>query len=122
MMRRLDLDAERLQRVHHVLANLNPLVASEIKVASAVMRRAGWLPVCSNLKEEELQLWTHIHLVSELLRARNLSLQHAARIASERFACWQDHVADHARRSGAALRGCPRENSPCAHVGAQQLI
>ena len=122
MVRGFNLDAEQLQRIHHVLANLNPLITAEVKVTRAVMRRVGGLPLLVHLKQEELQLWAHVHFVAELRRALHLAAQHAARITGERFARWQHHVADHACGAGAALRWCPRQDAPGAHVGAQQLI
>ncbi len=88
MVRRLNLDAEQLQRIDHVLANLNALITAEVKVARTVMRCVGRLPLLVHFKEEELQLWAHVHLVSELRRALHLAAQDAARIAREQFTAW----------------------------------
>ena len=122
VVRRLDLDAERLERIHHVLADLDPLVVGEVEVARTVMRCARRLAVGADLEEEELQLRAHVDLVAELRGALHLATQHAARIAGKRLAVRQHHVADDARGARAALRRQPRQHAPRVHVGAQQLI
>ena len=114
--------AERLERIHHVLADLDPLVVGEVEVARAVVWRARRLAVGADLEEEELQLRAHVHLVAELCGALHLATQHAARIAGKRLAVRQHHVADDARGTRAALRRQPRQHAPRVHVGAQQLI
>ena len=122
MVRRLNLDTEQLQRLHHVLANLNPLIAAEIKIAGTVVRRARWLPVRTNLKQEEFKFWAHVHLVAELGGSLHLPAQHATWVSSKWFAVRQHHIADHPRGPCATLGWRPREDAPRAHVRAQQLI
>ena len=122
VVRGFNLDAERLKRVDHVLAHFDALVTSEVKVTGLVVRLGHWVPVGAVLKEEELQLWSHVHLVAELRRALNLAAQCTTWVASEWRTVRKKHIADHARRAGTALGGSPRQNAPRIHVGSQHLI
>ena len=74
-MRGFNLDAERLEGVDHVLANFNALIAREVEVAGLVVRLGHWVTIGAVLKEEELQLWPHVHLVAELRCALDLAAQ-----------------------------------------------
>ena len=80
VVRSFDLDAERLEGVDHVLAHFDSLVTGEVEVASLIVRLGGWVPIGAVLKEEELQLWSHVHLVAELLCALDLAAQCTTRI------------------------------------------
>ena len=84
MVCRFNLDAERLKGIDHVLAHLNALVTSEVKVAGLVVRLGDWVPVGAVLKEEELQLWPHVHLVAKFCSALNLAAQRTTRVTGKR--------------------------------------
>ena len=75
MVRSFNLDAERLKCVDHVLAHFDSLVTSEVKVTGLVVRLGHWVTIGAVLKEEELQLWSHVHLVAELCSALDLAAQ-----------------------------------------------
>ena len=122
VVRGFNLDAERLKGVDHILTHVNALIASEVKVARLVMRLGHWMTIGAVLKEEELQLWSHVHLVAELCGALDLATQYAARIAGKWRAIREEHVADHACRARATLGGSPRQNAPGIHVGSQHLV
>ena len=71
VVRRLDLDAERLERVDHVLADLLGEVGREVEVAGLVVRQRLDRAVVAAPEQEELQLRAGVDDVAELFaRAR----------------------------------------------------
>ena len=75
VVRGFNFDAECLKCVDHVLTHLNALIAREVEVAGLVVRLSHWVTIGAVLKEEELELWSHVHLVAELRGALDLAAQ-----------------------------------------------
>ena len=82
----LDLDPERLEGIHHVLADLLGEVGREVEVAGLVVRQRLDLAVLAAPEEEELELGAGVDDVAQLLRPLDLAAQHEARVAGERLA------------------------------------
>ncbi len=80
-----DADAERLQRVDHVLADVRAKVGREVEVAGVVVRQRLDLAVLVLAEEEELELRAGVPDETELAGAIQLALQDAARVTGERL-------------------------------------
>ena len=83
---RLDADAERLERVDHVLADLLGEVGREVEVAGLVVRQRLDRAVVGAAEQEELELRADVDDVAQLLRPLDLAAQDVARVADERLA------------------------------------
>ena len=102
VVRRLDLDPERLEVVHHLFADLGTQVLGEVEVAGGVVgQRLD--AVRGAPQEEELQLGSRVQDVAELLGLLELPTKHPARIAGERIAVGGEDITDDARRAGGQL-------------------
>ena len=84
VVRRLDADAERLERIDHVLADLLGEVGREVEVAGLVVRQRRDAAVVVPAEEEELQLRAGVHDVAELAALARPGGEHAARVARRR--------------------------------------
>ena len=121
VMRRLHLEPHLLERRHDRASRLLATVhRRQVEVSAHVMRRRRCRAVGGRLEQEELRLHAGVHHVPLFRRACDLSLEHAARIAEERFAFRRRHVADHTRH--ARRRIAPREDPERAEVGHQQHV
>ena len=118
----LDLDPERLQRVHHVLADLLGEVGGEVEVAGLVVREWGDPAIVVTAEQEELELGAGVHHIAEAARALDLVAQHAARVTDEGLAAGREHVADDPGRTARPRRLLPRDLDEGGHVGHQVLI
>ena len=119
---RLDPDPERLEGVHHVLADLLGEVGREVEVAGEVVRERGDLAVVVAPEEEELELGAHVDDVAELLGALDLPAQDEPRVADERLAARREDVADHPGGAARAVAALPRDLREGAHVRHQVLV
>jgi hypothetical protein len=118
----LDPDAERLEGVDHVLADLLGEVGREVEVAGLVVGKRADAAVRSAPEEEELELGPGVDDVAELPGALDLAAEDGRGSPGERLAGRGEHVADHARRAPRAGRGLPRDLGERAHVGHQVLV
>ena len=128
VVRRLDLDPEVLERVHHLLADLGAEVLGEVEVAGRVVRQRLDGPVVAP-QQEELELRPGVEDVALLSRTLQLALQDAARIAGERIAVRREDVADDARAAGVqpllAVRpdpGLPGDGVERVEVGHEEHV
>ena len=96
VMRRLDLDPERLEVVHHLLADIGPEVLGEVEVAGRVVGQRLH-PAVRAGQQEELELRTGVEDPAALLGAVELPTENVARIAGERVTVRREDVADDAR-------------------------
>ena len=83
---RLDPDAERLEGVDHVLADLLGEIGREVEVAGLVVRQRLDAAVLAAAEQEELQLRAGVDDVAQLLRPLDLAAEDAPRVADERLA------------------------------------
>jgi hypothetical protein len=127
VVRCLHLDAELLEPVHHLLADLGAEVLGKIEVPSRVVRQRLNRPVLP-AQQEELELRTGVEREAEVARPLQLPLQHAARIAGEGIAVRRVDVADDARRTGAQLGAVgadarlPRDGAERAEIRLQEHV
>ena len=122
VVRGLDPDAERLERVRHVLADLLREVGREVEVARLVVRQRLDRAVVRAPEEEELEFGAGVHDVAELLCALHLPAKDPPRIAHERLASRREYVADHACRTSRTGTLLPRDLGEGAHIRHQVLI
>ena len=122
VVRRLHLEAHRLQHDHDVAPALLPLVhRGEVEIAADVVGLEQRVAVGVLLEEEELGLRAGHHGVAQLLGLLDLPLERHARAARERRAVRQVDVADHAGDLGAVRVG-PRIDPEGLVVGRQQHV
>ena len=122
VMSGLDPDAERLESVDHVLADLLGKISREVEVARLVMRQRLDRAVVAAPEEEELELRPGVHDIAELLRALDLAAEDAARVTDERLAIRGEHVADDPSRAPRPGSRLPRDLAEGGHVRHQVLV
>jgi hypothetical protein len=122
VVRGLHPDAERLEGVDHVLADLLGEVGREVEVAGLVVRQRRDLAVLVAPEQEELELRTGVDDVAQLLCALDLAAEDEAGIARERLAVGREHVTDHAGGPARTVAALPRDLREGRHVRHEVLV
>ena len=121
VVRRLDVDADRLEGEHdlpaHVFAEVD---RGEVEVAGGVVGLGG-RPAVARLEQEELGLGAAVHRVAGGRRAGDSALQGVPGTALERAAVWIVDVADQPADALAGRRR-PRQDAERRQVRTQEHV